>query len=130
MNVKRYKLIPSLVGVSIKKGNLATFTLAQVAVILVWASISSAVLGIFIGLAVAFTSLGLGVGVAGAGVAVIVTVVVISHRMFRPQGSRAGYTRLEGSDCACSPSMTDIYHQCDHETGTRGAATGYQSLYQ
>ena len=109
---------------------LATFTLAQVAVILVWATISSAVLGIFIGLAVAFTSLGVGVGVAGAGVAVIVTVMVISYRMFRPQGSRGreGYTRLEGSDCACSPSMTDIYHQCDH--GTRGGATGYQSLYQ
>ena len=95
--------------------------------ILVWASISSAVLGVFIGLAVAFTSLGLGLGVAGAGVAVIVTVMVISYRMFRP-GGRQGYTRLEGSDCACSPSMADIYHQCDHET--KGGATGYQSLYQ
>ena len=111
---------------------LHIFTLCQVAVILVWASISSAVLGTFIGLAVAFTSLSLGVGVAGAGVAVIVTVMVISHRMFRHQGSRgrAGYTRLEGSDCACSPSMTDIFHQCDHVTGRRGGATGYQSLYQ
>lgn len=108
------------------------FTLCQAAVILVWVSISSALLGTFIGLAVAFTSLSLGVGVAGVGVAVIVTVMVISHRMFRHQESRgrAGYTRLEGSDCACSPSMTDIFHQCDHETGHRGGGTGYQSLYQ
>ena len=92
-----------------------------------WASLSSAVVGTFIGLAVAFTSLSLGVVVAGAGVAVIVTVMVISHRMFSPQGRRAGYTRLEGSDCACSPSMADIFHQCHHETQGRSGG-GYQSL--
>ena len=74
-----------------------TFTLPQVAVILVWASLSSAVLGTFIGLAVAFTSLSVGAGVAGACVLVIVAVMGISHRMFRHQGSgrrrRASYTR-------------------------------------
>ena len=67
------------------------------AVILVWASLSSAVFGTFIGLAVAFTSLSVGAGVAGACVMVIVAVMVISHRMFRHQGSggrrRASYTR-------------------------------------
>ena len=74
-----------------------TFTLPQVAVILVWASLSSAVFGTFIGLAVAFTSLSVGAGLAGACVMVIVAVMVISHRIFRQQGSggrrRASYTR-------------------------------------
>ena len=67
------------------------------AVILVWASLSSAVFGTFIGLAVAFTSLSVGAGVAGACVMIIVVVMVISHRMFRHQGSggrrRASYIR-------------------------------------
>ena len=110
----------------------------KVAVVLVWLSLSSAVFGTFIGLAVAFTSLGVGVAVAGAGVAVIVAVVALSWRMFRDQpGSlsrrRASYTRLEGSDCACSASMADICYPCPHQTrgpATCEGGTGYQSLCQ
>jgi len=107
---------------------------SKVAVILVWASLSSAVFGTFIGLAVAFTSLSVGAGLAGACVMVIVAVMVISHRIFRQQGSggrrRASYTRLEGSDCACSPSMTNIFYQCQHEAGPRRVSASYQSVYQ
>lgn len=84
--------------------------------VMIWASLSTAVLGTCIGLAICLTSINVGIMVSLLGLSMIVFVILISYRVFRVQSRRSGYERLGGSNyCNCSPSMPNIFYQCSHE---------------
>ena len=96
-------------------GTNNTTTNPKVAV-MIWATVSTAVLGTCVGLAVCLTSLNVGVVVSLLGLAMIMFVILLSYRVFRLQSRRSSYQRLGGSNyCNCSPSMPNIFYQCSHE---------------
>ena len=92
--------------------------LSRATAVLIYASLSSLVLSTCVGLAWALTSLSVGVTMSVMGGFVLVLVILFSYRMYHQQARRSGYQRLRGADCVCSPSMSNIFHQCSHEGDT------------
>jgi len=103
--------------------------------------VSSVVLCHCIGLAVFLSSSVIGIPIAILGVGLIVFVSWISYRTMRSKSNgiqRHEYQRLGGKNyCGCSPSMTNIFYQCSHESGSnmrRGSTASrnkfaYESFY-
>ena len=92
--------------------------LSRATAVLIYASLSSLVLSTCVGLAWALTSLSVGVTMSVMGGFILVLVILFSYRMYHQQARRSGYQRLRGADCVCSPSMSNIFHQCSHEGDT------------
>ena len=86
--------------------------LSRATAVLIYASLSSLVLSTCVGLAWALTSLSVGVTMSVMGGFILVLVILFSYRMYHQQARRSGYQRLRGAECMCSPSKSNIFHQC------------------
>jgi len=119
--LSRSSLTTSLLNTSLKKSHLLVLT---------WATVSTAALGTCVGLALALTSLDVGISVASLGVAIILFIIFLSYRVLKTKSRRSGYRRLGGVDCSCSPSMPNIFYQCQHEllVNNRRGSAGSEDL--